>query len=248
MLTDILYEDKDLLVCYKPAGLAVQTASLTQADLVSELKNYRKSRGEACYIGLISRLDQPVEGLVPVAKTPLAAGRLEGDQGLGQIEKYYLAVTRGLPEGPACRRKGTKLSRLTDGRRILLEEYMLPPSRGQVARLTREGSKGARRARLWYEVLDVKKDERGRQLALVKIRLLTGRRHQIRLQLSGLGSPILGDSKYGAEGNGQPLALCAYRLALRHPEGGERLTWQIKPRGAAFGSFAGAIEAEGNGE
>lgn len=284
MRTEIIYEDADLFVCYKPAGFATQTASALQADLVSELKNYRKSRGESDYIGLIGRLDQPVEGLMVIAKNPRAAGKLEAAQAKGRIDKYYLALTQGLPKGPDCGQEADSLHR--KGEWIFLENDMLPASRGKNGRLlapedkgtknghqpaakdkgakkTRlpapgtgkaktacqlaPGIKGVRKARLEYQILDHSKTKDGRALALLRVHLLTGRHQQIRLQLSGLGSPILGDARYGADPNGQPLALCACQLSFPHPGTGERISYEILPRGTAFGRFKNCLEEGSDG-
>ena len=310
MRTEIIYEDADLFVCYKPAGFATQTASALQADLVSELKNYRKSRGESDYIGLIGRLDQPVEGLMVIAKNPRAAGKLEAAQAKGRIDKYYLALTQGLPKGSDCGQEADSLHR--KGEWIFLENDMLPASRGKNGRLlapedkgtknghqpapedkgtknghqpaakgkgakkTRlpapgtgeaktacqlapgtgeakkacllaPGIKGARKARLEYQILDHSKTKDGRALALLRVHLLTGRHQQIRLQLSGLGSPILGDARYGADPNGQPLALCACQLSFPHPGTGERISYEILPRGTAFGRFKNCLEEGSDG-
>ena len=297
MRTEIIYEDADLFVCYKPAGFAAQTASALQADLVSELKNYRKSRGESDYIGLIGRLDQPVEGLMVIAKNPRAAGELEAAQAKGRIDKYYLALTQGLPKGSDCGQEAGFLDR--KGEWIFLENDMLPASRGKNGRLlapedkgtkngrqpaakdkgakkTRlpapgtgeaktacqlapgtgeakkacllaPGIKGARKARLEYQILDHSKTKDGRALALLRVHLLTGRHQQIRLQLSGLGSPILGDARYGADPNGQPLALCACQLSFPHPGTGERISYEILPRGTAFGRFKNCLEEGSDG-
>lgn len=284
MRTEIIYKDADLFVCYKPAGFATQTASALQADLVSELKNYRKSRGESDYIGLIGRLDQPVEGLMVIAKNPRAAGKLEAAQAKGRIDKYYLALTQGLPKGPDCGQEADSLHR--KGEWIFLENDMLPASRGKNGRLlapedkgtkngrqpapkdkgakkTRlpapgtgeakktcqlaPGIKGVRKARLEYQILDHSKTKDGRALALLRVHLLTGRHQQIRLQLSGLGSPILGDARYGADPNGQPLALCACQLSFPHPGTGERISYEILPRGTAFGRFKNCLEEGSDG-
>lgn len=284
MRTEIIYEDADIFVCYKPAGFATQTASALQADLVSELKNYRKSRGESDYIGLIGRLDQPVEGLMVIAKNPRAAGKLEAAQAKGRIDKYYLALTQGLPKGPDCGQEADSLHR--KGEWIFLENDMLPASRGKNGRLlapedkgtknghqpaakdkgakkTRlpapgtgeakktcqlaPGIKGVRKARLEYQILDHSKTKDGRALALLRVHLLTGRHQQIRLQLSGLGSPILGDARYGADPNGQPLALCACQLSFPHPGTGERISYEILPRGTAFGRFKNCLEEGSDG-
>ena len=76
MKTVIIYEDKDILVIHKPAGIATQTAKLGQADVESELKNYLKKTGQNTYLAVVHRLDQPVEGLLVFARTPQAAAKL----------------------------------------------------------------------------------------------------------------------------------------------------------------------------
>ena len=87
MKTKIIYEDKHILVVYKPAGIAVQAARSMEMDVVSELKNYLKSS----YVGLVHRLDQPVEGILVFAKTSPAAAALSKQNAEGTMEKEYLA-------------------------------------------------------------------------------------------------------------------------------------------------------------
>ncbi len=90
----IVYEDNVLLIIHKPAGIATQTSRIGQADMVSELKNYRKSKGENTYIGVIHRLDQPVEGLLVFAKNQSAAEILSRQIQDNTLKKSYLALVR----------------------------------------------------------------------------------------------------------------------------------------------------------
>lgn len=102
MKTEILHEDKDILVIYKPAGLATQTAKIGQQDVVSELKNYLSRTQANPYVGVIHRLDQPVEGLLVFAKNKKAAADLTAQlqkQGEGGLHKHYYAVVCGKPSG-----------------------------------------------------------------------------------------------------------------------------------------------------
>ena len=96
----ILYEDKNIIVCHKPAGLAVQNARIGSADMESALKNYlyKKEPGKMPYLGIVHRLDQPVEGILVFAHTPFAAKELSRQILGGQMEKIYLAVTKEKPE------------------------------------------------------------------------------------------------------------------------------------------------------
>lgn len=88
----ILYEDKEILVCHKPAGVATQTGQIRQKDLVSEIKNYL---GKNPYLGVVHRLDQPVEGLLVFAKTPFAAKELSRQLADNTLNKQYYAVVCG---------------------------------------------------------------------------------------------------------------------------------------------------------
>ena len=102
---EIIFEDDAVIVCRKEAGVAVQTARAGQADMVSLLKNYRAKKKEEPYIGLIHRLDQPVEGVMVFAKTKQAAAKLSVQVSSRSMEKEYLAVTEGIPqpsEGELC--------------------------------------------------------------------------------------------------------------------------------------------------
>lgn len=96
MKTEIIYEDANILVCYKPAGLPVQTAKVGQMDMVSELKNYLHS----AYLGIIHRLDQPVEGLLVFAKDTKSAARLSACLQKGTLNKQYYGVISGKPSAP----------------------------------------------------------------------------------------------------------------------------------------------------
>ncbi len=238
----IIYEDNDLVVCSKPAGLPVQTRRIGQMDLESLLKNEfaGRDRGKEKfpYLGIIHRLDQPVEGVTLFAKNQNAAARLSAELQKNQMTKEYLAVT----EWNVSREKGTLVDWLRkDGRRNM--SVVVP-----------DKSPDAKRAELSYELLETKGD-----LHLLKIQLKTGRHHQIRVQMANAGMPLLGDCKYGiskaAEGqeprnisNQSPVrssaqdytgsvALCAYRLSFCHPKTGKKLSFVHKPTGSAFSIF-----------
>ena len=92
---EILYEDQDVLVCRKPAGVAAQSARAGQQDMVSLIKNDRARKGEEPYVGLVHRLDQPVEGVMVFAKTKQAAAALSKQGGNHGMDKFYLAVAKG---------------------------------------------------------------------------------------------------------------------------------------------------------
>jgi len=213
----IIFEDEHIVVCYKPAGIATQTAKLGEPDMVSLLKNYLKGG----YVGLIHRLDQPVEGLLVFAKTPFAAKELsKGLQGAG-FGKYYQAVLWGVPKNE----KGT------------LEDYLVKDGRINTSRIAEAKEKDAKKAVLYYEVLQTGKDGE-KDISLVRIRLETGRHHQIRVQMAHMGCPIWGDSKYNTQliqdRRWRQIALCAYKLEFVHPKTKEKMMFEIQPEGEGF--------------
>lgn len=206
----ILYEDEAILVCTKPAGVAVQTKQLGQPDMESLLKNYRVSRGEPPYIGVVHRLDQPVEGVMVFAKTKEAAASLSRQIAAKRADKFYYAMVEGTPP----QKKG-----------VLVDE-LLRDARTNTSAVVARGTQGAKRAELAYEV-----SETGGGRAILKIRLETGRHHQIRVQLSHAGMPIVGDRKYNFRENIYPsgiqLALCSYHLGFRHPVTHRKMEFEI---------------------
>ncbi len=210
MNIQILYEDEAILVCRKPAGVAVQTRRLGEPDMESLLKNYRASKGEPPFIGVVHRLDQPVEGVMLYAKTKQAASALGRQIASAQADKCYYAMTDGVP----ARSVGT------------LEDYLLRDGKTNVSSVVMKSTPGAKRSELSYEVL-----EQNGKRAVLKIRLKTGRHHQIRVQLAHAGFPIVGDRKYNFKENiapsGSGLALCSYRIAFRHPVTCKKMEFEI---------------------
>ena len=213
---DILFEDEHLIVCYKSAGIPTQTSKLGEQDMVSLLKNYLKGG----YVGVIHRLDQPVEGLLVFAKTPFAAKELnKGMQGAG-FGKYYKAVLCGVPKES----KG------------ILEDYLVKDGRTNTSRVCNKEEKDAKKAVLSYEVIE-KQEEK----TLVKVKLDTGRHHQIRVQMANMGCPIWGDTKYNTEliqdKRFRQVALCAYRLEFVHPKTKKKMEFEAEPKGEGFEIF-----------
>lgn len=209
--TLIIYEDTDLIVCHKPAGVPTQTSRISTQDMVSLLKTHLAGSAKAePYLAVIHRLDQPVEGLLVFAKTPAAAKELNRQLTTSGFGKYYLAVVCGVPS-PS---EGT------------LENYMVKDGRANISRICHKNTPGAKLARLHYRVEKIKENSET-VLSLVKIRLDTGRHHQIRVQMAHIGCPLAGDRKYGnGESFGQ-LGLCAYRLKFIHPLTRENMEFEL---------------------
>lgn len=208
---EVIYEDNHLLGVCKPGGLLVQGDRTGDPTALELAKNYIKETYDkpgAVFLGLVHRVDRPVSGVVVFARTSKAASRLARAFHDRRVEKTYIAVVIGA----VVPSSGT------------LSGYV---ERAHTrSRLASAGSERARRAELSYRALA------GRSgLTLVEIRPHTGRHHQIRLQLSAAGHPIVGDLKYGA---GEPLpdrtiALHSARLAFDHPVGGRQVVLTAKP-------------------
>lgn len=237
----IIYEDKDIIICHKMAGLPVQTGKIGATDLVSELKNYlMKSQLikqtkpiKEPYLGVVHRLDQPVEGVILFAKNPAAAGTLSKQLNTGIMNKCYYAVAAGVPQKE----------------KDLLVDYLIKDTKTNSSKIVTSSAdtnypKEAKESKLEYTLL--KQVQSGDEIyALFDIHLFTGRHHQIRVQMANAGLPLLGDRKYGSELsnnlsnelNVKNVALCAYKLEFVHPSTKKKLEFKIKPQGKIFEQF-----------
>lgn len=205
--------DNHLLVVCKPSGLpTVPDASrdpslldLGKAWIVREF-----SKPGAAFLGVVHRLDRPVSGVVCLARTSKAAGRLQPAFAERRVRKVYWGVTDSAPRNP----KGELVQWLSKDR-----------ERNTVG-VVHEGHPGARRAVTRWRVL---KERSGR--FLVELEPATGRSHQLRVAMASLGSPLEGDLRYGARAPlpDRSIALHALSLDLDHPVGGERLQFQAAP-------------------
>jgi len=218
----IIYEDKDILVCEKPAGLAVQSAGIGQPDVVSELKSYlaklpsagRPGKGEP-YLGIVHRLDQPVEGLLVFAKDKKAAAALSKQLTEGALNKHYYAVLCGYPDCP----EGD------------LVDYLRKEGNVAVAVTGREQEfADAKIAVLHYRILEEINDPS--PLALADVTIGTGRFHQIRVQFASRKHPLYGDGKYGSRQKGS-IALQSCGLRFVHPDTGKPMAFSLPLPAAA---------------
>ena len=205
----ILYEDNHLLVVNKPANMPVCLDKSNDIDLLSKLKEYLKikyNKPGNVYLGLVHRLDRPVEGIMVFAKTSKSASRLSSQINNNQFQKTYYAVVENNPE-----KEGTFIDYLYK------DEFTNTP-------YVTDESKG-KKSVLKYKVI-AKKDN----LNLVKINLLTGRHHQIRVQFSSRNFPLYGDHKYNKNVNDNDksnIALIAKQLSFYHPITKELLNFEI---------------------
>lgn len=220
---NIEYEDGEILVCKKPAGIPTQSARAGQMDLESLLKNYlaAKNSGMMPWLGMIHRLDQPVEGLLVFGKNKKATGELNRQLQRGILEKKYLAVLHGIPEEK-------------EGK---LVNYLKKDGRKNCSEVVKKGTPEAKQSILTYRILETMQE-----LSLAEIHLETGRHHQIRVQMSHAGLPLLGDRKYGIPDEAENVALCAYILEFLHPVTGMKMEFQMQPSGKSFRKFQAILE------
>ena len=199
MNSSILYQDKDLILVQKPAGVPSQPDPSGQIDLLSQLKN------EYPTVSLVHRLDTPTGGVMAFGLTPNATAKLCAlVQDHDRFCKEYLAVISSpLPEAEG---------RFTD--------FLFHDKQKNKAFVTDGRRKGSKEAVLDYRVLSALPDGH----TLVRIRLHTGRTHQIRVQFASRGFPLVGDGKYGSREKASFIGLWAYRLVFRHPTTGKEIS------------------------
>ena len=201
---EILFEDKHIIVCIKPAGIP----SEGQGSIVEILS---EERGGA-YVALIHRLDTGVGGCMVFAKTKSAAAKLSAQVQEKRMTKEYLAVLQGIPE------KGEDT----------LCDLLFKDSSKNKSFVVKRQRRGVKEAKLFYRTLQTI-DDGGEKLSLVRVHLFTGRTHQIRVQFSSRRLPLYGDGKYGGKSAKTGIALWSCLLSFEHPASGEKLVFTAKP-------------------
>ena len=224
---NIIYEDNHIIVVIKPQNIPTQEDSSGDEDMLSILKDYIKQRDNKpgnVFVGLVHRLDRPTGGVMVFAKTSKAARRLTQEIKDKQLSKKYLCVVNGVPQ-------------IESDRLVTFLKKDEKTNSVHIAPRTEDGSK---EAILEYQVID-KVDK----LSLIKVDLITGRSHQIRVQMSSqLHCPIYGDFKYGDSKHKCNLALWAYELTFIHPVSKEKMRFVVGPDDVnlAFKKFEKTIE------
>ncbi len=198
---EILYEDNHLLIVNKDPGILVQgdkTGDPALTDLAKTFLKKKYNKPGNVFIGLAHRIDRPVSGVVILCKTSKALTRVTRDFQSKKVKKTYLAIVKGRPP----EQKGSLVNWLKKNTEL------------NKVRVFKKETPGALRSELEYEVLAEKNGS-----SLLKVHPLTGRPHQIRSQLSAIGCPIAGDSKYGeTELSGyHSIYLHSYRIEMIHP-------------------------------
>ena len=198
---DIVYEDNHIIIVNKKPGEIVQGDKTGDTPLSEMLKAYLKEKYNKpgnVFCGVVHRIDRPVGGLVIFAKTSKALERLNEMLRKGEIHKTYRAIVEGHPEKDDAK----------------LTNMVINDGRQNKTFIVQTGSPDAKEAVLEYHTI-----ARGERYSVVEINLLTGRKHQIRAQLSHIGHPIKGDLKYGARRSnpGGGISLLAKRIEFIHP-------------------------------
>ena len=206
---NVLYEDNHLLVVNKPAMLPTMGVSSPKVSLLDVAKRYvaeKYNKPGNVYLGVVSRLDAPVTGVVILARTSKAARRLTSQFRERQVEKIYWAVVAGVPDRPT----------------ETLQHHLCKDDRHRRMHVTHPDNPDAQLARLHYQALASHGDA-----CLLEVQLETGRKHQIRVQLAKIGHPVWGDRKYGSQhAFSSGIALHARRLTLQHPVRDESLQFE----------------------
>lgn len=252
----ILYEDEHIIVVWKPIGIESQSSRGFGADMVSEIRKHihnlstkNSTKTGEPYVGVIHRLDKPVSGVMVYAKDKKSAAALSKQAADGKMKKHYLAVLCGKPVD-------------------IVEnyvDYLLKDGKLNTSRIVDMGITGAKRAELVCRALEAKDVEPYGTLTLAEIELMTGRHHQIRVQMAGHHLPIWGDNRYNPRFGGTiesiperipecipehisertsehaseraDVALAAYRLAFTHPVTGQNMEFARYPEGRVFRNF-----------
>lgn len=209
----VIYEDNHLLVVEKPINILSQADNTNDPDMLTILKKYIKEKynkpGDV-YLGLVHRLDRPVGGVMVFARTSKAASRLSEEIRTRNFKKVYTALVHGIIR----EKTGT------------LRHYLYKDEKTNMVEVVLSSDSRGKEAVLDYEVLEY----RG-SMSVVRVNLHTGRPHQIRVQFSTMGHPLLGDQRYGKGFNeaGEQIHLWSSEITLTHPITKEPMTFRSRP-------------------
>lgn len=209
---NVLYEDNQIVVVLKPQNVPTMADESKDEDMLSRVKAYIKEKynkeGEA-FVGLVHRLDRPTGGIMVFARNSKSAKRLSEQFQTHSVEKIYYAVVNGVVK--------TKSEKLTN--------YLKKDEKENIVKIVPMSETGAKKAELVYNYL-----EDDGKVSLVEVKILTGRSHQIRLQMANIGHSLVGDVKYGKEkGRTSNLGLWAGKLSFDHPTTKERMVFVACP-------------------
>ena len=222
-MPDILYEDNHVLVAVKPPNLLSQADSTGDPDMLSLLKEYIREKYHKpgnVYLGLVHRLDRPVGGLMVFARTSKAAARLDAQMREHRMGREYLCVVAGEAE-----------------EKFTLRDFLVHDPIANKETVCEADEKGGKEAILHGRCIASREGT-----SLVGIRLETGRKHQIRVQMSNIGLPLWGDNRYGSGIPGQQIALWGYKLTFEHPVTHEKMVFHSMPDGNIWNVYADLLQ------
>lgn len=208
---NVLYEDNHIIVVEKEPNMLSQSDITMDIDLLTIIKEYIKikyNKPGNVYIGLVHRLDRPVGGIMVFARTSKAAKRLNEQIKNHEFNKTYVAILDGILD----KKKGK------------LTNYLYKDEKLKKSFATDKNNKNAKLSELNYEAIGYYKDK-----TIVKINLITGRHHQIRVQFSNIGYPLCGDQLYGIK-NKKQIKLFSYKLEFTHPTLKKKMTFKMLPK------------------
>ena len=218
-MINIVYEDNHVIVAVKPPNMLSQADKTKDADILSQVKEYIRVKYKKpgnVYVGLVHRLDRPVGGLMVFARTSKAAARLSAQMREHALGREYLCVTEGQVKD-----------------KFTLINYLMQNERMNRVMVCDADERGAQEAILHGHCL-----ARKNGTSLCSLRLETGRKHQIRVQMKEMGAPLWGDHRYGHGIPGQQIALWGYRLTFEHPTTKNIMTFQHLPCGSVWNTYA----------
>ena len=189
MSINVIYENKDMVVCVKPQGVISECGNGSLPEMLTQALN--------CEIFPVHRLDRATGGIMVYAKNKKSAAALSSIIACGGMKKEYLAIVRGVPEAQAD----------------ILTDFLYHDRIKNKSFVVKRGRNGVKTAVLNYKLLG-SAEHNGQLLSLLQIRLQTGRTHQIRVQFSHRGLPLYGDGKYGGRAEREGLALWSFHLSL----------------------------------
>ncbi len=210
---NVLYEDNQVVVVIKPQNVPSQADESGDLDLLTQVKEYIKDKyqkpGEA-FIGLVHRLDRPTGGLMVFARNSKSAARLSAQLQNDSMKKTYYAVCQGVPK----EKSGTLIN------------FLKKDEKENIVKIVPQSEAGVKRAELSYKVLAFTEE-----LSLLEVKIVTGRSHQIRVQMAGIGCPLYGDNKYGKEKvrASKNLGLWAGKLEFTHPVNKTKMVFSCPP-------------------
>ena len=208
---EVIYEDNHIIVVFKPVNILSQGDITGDVDMLTIIKDYIKEKYHKpgnVYLGLVHRLDRVTSGVMVFARTSKAASRLSDEIRNNRLKKDYFAIIHGKIDS-----------------RGVYEDYLI--KRDDYSTVV---DKSGKLAKLSYELLEYNEEK---DLSLVNVHLETGRHHQIRVQFSSRGYPLLGDRRYGND-DCEELGLCAYHLSFTHPTTKEVMNFTRYPEGSIW--------------